>query len=72
LAATWDKAVIHDVCKVLIAEARSKSVDVLLGPTGMLTHNEVGNRAANDICQSAFLGRPWAGATSKRTAKTLF
>nr|RBR01162.1 hypothetical protein FVER53263_10666 [Fusarium verticillioides] len=34
LAATWDLSVIRDVCSVLIHEARSKVVDVLLGPTG--------------------------------------
>lgn len=34
LAATWDKSIIRDVCQVLIKEARSKEVDVLLGPTG--------------------------------------
>lgn len=34
LAATWDKQVIKDVCQVLISEAKSKEVDVLLGPTG--------------------------------------
>lgn len=34
LAAAWDKQVIEDVSQVLIAEAKSKGVDVLLGPTG--------------------------------------
>ncbi|KLP15911.1 beta-glucosidase [Fusarium fujikuroi] len=34
LAATWDLSDIRDVCSVLIHEAKSKEVDVLLGPTG--------------------------------------
>lgn len=34
LASTWDKKVMRDVCQVLISEAKSKEVDVLLGPTG--------------------------------------
>lgn len=36
LAATWDKSIMEDVCQVLIEEAKSKEVDVLLGPTGMI------------------------------------
>lgn len=36
LAAAWDRKVIEDVCEILVAEARSKEVDVLLGPTGNL------------------------------------
>jgi beta-glucosidase len=34
IAATWDNNVVRDLCKVLIDEAKSKEVDVLLGPTG--------------------------------------
>lgn len=34
LAATWNKEVMKEVCGVLVDEARSKEVDVLLGPTG--------------------------------------
>lgn len=34
LAATWDNHVIEDICEVLISEARSKEVDILLGPAG--------------------------------------
>ena len=34
LAATWDNEVIREVSQVLIDEAKSKEVDVLLGPTG--------------------------------------
>jgi beta-glucosidase-like glycosyl hydrolase len=34
LAATWDNHAIEDICEVLISEARSKEVDILLGPAG--------------------------------------
>ncbi|KAI9150117.1 hypothetical protein HJFPF1_09872 [Paramyrothecium foliicola] len=34
LAATWDSALLSEVSQILIAEAKSKEVDVLLGPTG--------------------------------------
>ncbi|KAI9151334.1 Beta-glucosidase B [Paramyrothecium foliicola] len=44
LAATWDKSVIRDVSQVLIAEAKSKSVDVLLGPTVCIPRTPLGGR----------------------------
>ena len=34
LAAAWSRDIINDICRVLVAEAKSKAVDVLLGPTG--------------------------------------
>jgi beta-glucosidase len=36
LAATFDEDVLHEVSTVLADEAKSKEVDVLLGPTGRL------------------------------------
>ena len=36
LAATWDGQVIKDLSEILISEAKSKEVDVLLGPTGKI------------------------------------
>lgn len=40
LAAGWDINAIKEVSQVLVAEAKSKEVDVLLGPTGK-RHSEV-------------------------------
>lgn len=37
LAATWDGKMIKELCEMLVAEAKSKEVDVLLGPTGKLS-----------------------------------
>ena len=40
LAATWDHQVIRDLAEILIAEVKSKEVDVLLGPTSRFQHQQ--------------------------------
>ncbi|RSL79721.1 hypothetical protein BHE90_001323 [Fusarium euwallaceae] len=55
LAATWDKQVIKDVCQVLIAEAKSKEVDVLLGPTVCIPRTPLGGRNFEAYSEDPFL-----------------
>jgi beta-glucosidase-like glycosyl hydrolase len=47
LAATWDVNIIKDVCSVLVDEARSKEVDVLLGPTGIVQYNILSTKTSH-------------------------
>ncbi|KAI8267932.1 putative beta-glucosidase K [Colletotrichum sp. SAR11_239] len=55
LAATWDKQVIEDVSQVLIAEAKSKGVDVLLGPTVCIPRTPLGGRNFEAYSEDPFL-----------------
>ncbi|KAK2758461.1 glycoside hydrolase family 3 domain protein [Colletotrichum kahawae] len=55
LAATWDKQVIKDVSQVLIAEAKSKGVDVLLGPTVCIPRTPLGGRNFEAYSEDPFL-----------------
>ncbi|KAJ3548937.1 hypothetical protein NM208_g763 [Fusarium decemcellulare] len=55
LAATWDNEVIKDVCQVLIAEAKSKEVDVLLGPTVCIPRTPLGGRNFEAYSEDPFL-----------------
>ncbi|KAJ4256058.1 hypothetical protein NW762_009132 [Fusarium torreyae] len=61
LAATWDLSVIKDVCKVLIAEAKSKEVDVLLGPTVCIPRTPLGGRNFEAYSEDPFLTGKIAG-----------
>ena len=44
LGATWDTGLVHELASALGAEARSKGVDVLLGPTINLMRTPLGGR----------------------------
>ncbi|CAG8086692.1 unnamed protein product [Penicillium olsonii] len=55
LAAAWDNTVIRDVCQVLIAEAKSKEVDVLLGPTVCIPRTPLGGRNFEAYSEDPFL-----------------
>ncbi|KAF5516043.1 Beta-glucosidase B [Colletotrichum siamense] len=55
LAATWDKQVIEDVSQVLIAEAKSKGVDVLLGPTVCIPRTPLSGRNFEAYSEDPFL-----------------
>ncbi|KAI8293164.1 putative beta-glucosidase K [Colletotrichum sp. SAR11_240] len=55
LAATWDRQVIEDVSQVLIAEAKSKGVDVLLGPTVCIPRTPLGGRNFEAYSEDPFL-----------------
>ncbi|KAM5344417.1 hypothetical protein ACJ41O_012953 [Fusarium nematophilum] len=61
LAATWDKNVIKDVCQVLISEAKSKEVDVLLGPTVCIPRTPLGGRNFEAYSEDPFLTGKLAG-----------
>ena len=73
LAAAWDGQVIKDLSKILISEAKSKEVDVLLGPTGKSTSvTSLVNLKLLTFTQSAYLRTHWAAVISKLTVKTPF
>ncbi|KAH8890264.1 hypothetical protein GQ53DRAFT_868132 [Thozetella sp. PMI_491] len=55
LAATWDHQVIKDVAKILITEARSKEVDVLLGPTICIPRHPLGGRNFEAYSEDPYL-----------------
>ncbi|KAF6838663.1 hypothetical protein CMUS01_04514 [Colletotrichum musicola] len=55
LAATWDKQVIRDVSQILITEAKSKGVDVLLGPTVCIPRTPLGGRNFEAYSEDPFL-----------------
>ncbi|CAG8279779.1 unnamed protein product [Penicillium salamii] len=55
LASTWDKEVMRDVCQVLISEAKSKEVDVLLGPTVCIPRTPLGGRNFEAYSEDPFL-----------------
>ncbi|KAF0328446.1 hypothetical protein GQ607_004242 [Colletotrichum asianum] len=55
LAATWNRQVIEDVSQVLIAEAKSKGVDVLLGPTVCIPRTPLGGRNFEAYSEDPFL-----------------
>ncbi|KAK7427268.1 hypothetical protein QQZ08_006204 [Neonectria magnoliae] len=55
LAATWDHNVIQRVCEVLIAEAKGKGVDVLLGPTVCIPRTPLGGRNFEAYSEDPFL-----------------
>ncbi|KAJ0336581.1 hypothetical protein COL922a_007789 [Colletotrichum nupharicola] len=55
LADTWDKQVIEDVSQVLIAEAKSKGVDVLLGPTVCIPRTPLGGHNFEAYSEDPFL-----------------
>ncbi|KAJ0340374.1 hypothetical protein COL154_008855 [Colletotrichum chrysophilum] len=55
LAATRDKQVIEDVSQVLIAEAKSKGVDVLLGQTVCIPRTPLGGRNFEACSEDPFL-----------------
>ncbi|EQB54769.1 hypothetical protein CGLO_05348 [Colletotrichum gloeosporioides Cg-14] len=55
LAATWNKQVIEDISQVLIAEAKSKGVDVLLGPTVCIPRTPLGGRNFEAYSEDPFL-----------------
>ncbi|EKV12238.1 Beta-glucosidase B [Penicillium digitatum] len=61
LAATWDKTVMRDVCQVLIAEAKSKEADVLLGPTVCIPRTPLGGRNFEAYSEDPFLTGKLAG-----------
>ncbi|KAF4980215.1 hypothetical protein FZEAL_3726 [Fusarium zealandicum] len=61
LAATWDKSIIKDVCQVLIVEAKSKEVDVLLGPTVCIPRTPLGGRNFEAYSEDPFLTGKLAG-----------
>ncbi|KAB5559700.1 glycoside hydrolase superfamily [Coniochaeta sp. 2T2.1] len=55
LAATWDPDVVKEVCQVLVAEAKSKEVDVLLGPTVCIPRSPLGGRNFEAYSEDPFL-----------------
>ncbi|KAF4775276.1 hypothetical protein HER10_EVM0008621 [Colletotrichum scovillei] len=55
LAATWDKQIINNVSQILIAEAKSKGVDVLLGPTVCIPRTPLGGRNFEAYSEDPFL-----------------
>lgn len=55
LAATWDHDVIEKVCEVLVTEARSKEVDVVLGPTVCIPRTPLGGRNFEAYSEDPFL-----------------
>ncbi|PCD23395.1 hypothetical protein AU210_014917 [Fusarium oxysporum f. sp. radicis-cucumerinum] len=61
LAATWDLSVIRDVCSVLIHEAKSKEVDVLLGPTVCIPRTPLGGRNFEAYSEDPYLTGKIAG-----------
>ncbi|KFY24205.1 hypothetical protein V491_02245 [Pseudogymnoascus sp. VKM F-3775] len=61
LAATWDSKIIQDVCTILIAEAKSKEVDVLLGPTVCIPRTPLGGRNFEAYSEDPFLTGKLAG-----------
>ncbi|KPM35415.1 Beta-glucosidase B [Neonectria ditissima] len=54
-AATWDHKVIQQVCEVLIAEAKGKEVDVLLGPTVCIPRTPLCGRNFEAYSEDPFL-----------------
>ncbi|KAH8593622.1 glycoside hydrolase superfamily [Bisporella sp. PMI_857] len=61
LAATWDSNIIRDVCEILIVEAKSKEVDVLLGPTVCIPRMPLGGRNFEAYSEDPFLTGKLAG-----------
>ncbi|EWY81646.1 hypothetical protein FOYG_15871 [Fusarium oxysporum NRRL 32931] len=61
LAATWDLSVIRDVCSVLIHEAKSKEVDILLGPTVCIPRTPLGGRNFEAYSEDPYLTGKIAG-----------
>ncbi|KAI1066401.1 hypothetical protein LB506_008274 [Fusarium annulatum] len=61
LAATWDLSVIRDVSSVLINEAKSKEVDVLLGPTVCIPRTPLGGRNFEAYSEDPYLTGKIAG-----------
>ncbi|CAH0028948.1 unnamed protein product [Clonostachys rhizophaga] len=61
IAATWDNDVVRDLCKVLIDEAKSKEVDVLLGPTVCIPRTPLGGRNFEAYSEDPFLTGKLAG-----------
>ncbi|KAM0227093.1 hypothetical protein ACHAPO_011824 [Fusarium lateritium] len=61
LAATWDLSVIKDVCSVLITEAKSKEVDIILGPTVCIPRTPLGGRNFEAYSEDPFLTGKIAG-----------
>ncbi|KAG4428591.1 hypothetical protein IFR05_015923 [Cadophora sp. M221] len=55
LAATWDRGIIEEVCGVLVDEARSKEVNVLLGPTVCIPRTPLGGRNFEAFSEDPFL-----------------
>ncbi|KAH7000508.1 glycoside hydrolase superfamily [Ilyonectria destructans] len=61
LAATWDHTIVQRVCEVLVAEAKSKEVDVLLGPTVCIPRTPLGGRNFEAYSEDPFLTGKLAG-----------
>ncbi|KAM0420805.1 hypothetical protein ACHAPT_011466 [Fusarium lateritium] len=62
LAATWDLQAIKDVSQILISEAKSKEVDVLLGPTVCIPRTPLGGRNFEAYSEDPFLTGKLAAA----------
>ncbi|RDW61743.1 beta-glucosidase H [Aspergillus mulundensis] len=55
LASTWDPELIDEMSTILIAECRSKSIDVLLGPTVCIPRTPLGGRNFEAYSEDPFL-----------------
>ncbi|KAM0335754.1 hypothetical protein ACHAQA_000804 [Verticillium albo-atrum] len=62
LAATWDNKLLEEVSEVLVAECRSKEVDVLLGPTVCIPRTPLGGRNFEAYSEDPFLTGKLASA----------
>ncbi|XWX00771.1 hypothetical protein V2A60_008792 [Cordyceps javanica] len=55
LAATWDLQLLQSLCDIIITEAKSKEVDVILGPTVCIPRTPLGGRNFESYSEDPFL-----------------
>ncbi|TQW08225.1 glycoside hydrolase family 3 domain protein [Cordyceps javanica] len=55
LAATWDLELLQRLCGIIVTEAKSKEVDVILGPTVCIPRTPLGGRNFEAYSEDFFL-----------------
>ncbi|KAL3488710.1 glycoside hydrolase superfamily [Aspergillus germanicus] len=66
LASTWDPTLIDEMSTILITECRSKSIDVLLGPTVCIPRTPLGGRNFEAYSEDPFLSGKLAARYIKK------
>ncbi|KAL2812455.1 glycoside hydrolase superfamily [Aspergillus cavernicola] len=66
LASTWDPGMMDEISKILITECRSKSIDVLLGPTVCIPRTPLGGRNFEAYSEDPFLSGKLAARYIKK------